>query len=132
MCFNCWTRHHCQNEQEGIITYPQDTEEDQVSIIEGSFIQTDEKYSNGVAIDDYKGNIKIVRAYKDKNGDIKAKWGFPEKDKRPLEKSIPWGIDLGSRYEAAGTLAALLEILAPKATGNKMQAQKPEEDDIPF
>ena len=73
------------------------------------FIETDEQWHNGVALEEYNGKISIVRAYRGKDGEVYVKWGFPEKKKAPVGKAIPWKIELGSDSEAAEILTKLLQ-----------------------
>ena len=72
------------------------------------FIETDEKYHNGVALEEYNGKLSLVRAYMAKDGEVKAKWGYPQKNKNPIEKAIPWKVELGPEQDAIDILRRLL------------------------
>lgn len=93
------------------------------------FIETDEQWHNGIALEEYNGKISLVRAYRGKNKEVYVKWGFPEKDKAPTEKAIPWKVELGSESEAVEILTKLLQNLG----GIPFSAPEPIDDsDIPF
>ena len=72
------------------------------------FIETDEKYHNGVALEEYNGKLSLVRAYMAKDGEVRVKWGYPEKNKEPISKSIPWKVELGYKEDAVSILNRFL------------------------
>ena len=72
------------------------------------FIETDEQYHNGVALEEYNGKLSLVRAYMAKDGEVRVKWGYPEKNKEPISKSIPWKVELGTEQDAIDILRRLL------------------------
>lgn len=73
------------------------------------FIETDEQWHNGVALEEYNGKISIVRAYRGKDGEVYFKWGYGQKNKEPMEKAIPWKVELGTEPEAVEILTKLLQ-----------------------
>jgi hypothetical protein len=83
-----------------------------VAIDEKDFIQLDEKYQSGVAIDRYKG-ICLVAARRGKDGNIYADWAFNQtRDKTPSDKATPKKIFLGDDpFEAIETMRKIAGIL---------------------
>ena len=95
------------------------------------FIETDYQYHNGIAIEEYEGKYSIARANRGKDGSVYVKWGFPQgKDRNPIEKSIPWKVELGDKQEAIQILNELLiELDAPN---DPVNAPPEDPDLIPF
>ncbi len=79
------------------------------------FLQTDKQYGNGIMLEEYNGVYSLVRAAKSQNGGtVWKKWGFPQdKDRKPIEKGIPWKIELGDAIQAPKVLEYFLEQLRP-------------------
>jgi len=75
------------------------------------FIETDDQWHNGVALEEYNGKFSIVRAYRGKDGEVYVKWGYGQKNKAPMEKAIPWKVELGSESQAVDILRRLLKQL---------------------
>ena len=94
------------------------------------FVETDEQYHNGVGLEEYNGKISLVRAYMSKDGEAKAKWGYPEKNKEPISRSIPWKVELGDRDEAVSILNRFLIEL--DAGNDPVNAPTNDGSDIPF
>lgn len=85
----------------------------------------DSKWREGVQLEEYKGEYSIITA---RQGDDKIyfKWGFPQgKDKKPIEKSLPWKVKIGQdKDEAVKVLKGLLA---------ELEGQSPaSEEEIPF
>lgn len=72
------------------------------------------KYGEGIMLNEYNGEVSLVSARKGKgNGTNYMKWCFPERDKQPTEKAVPWKIKIGmGRKEAATVLQKILAELA--------------------
>ena len=71
------------------------------------------KYGEGVMLEEYQGKYSLVAAVKGKGkGTVFKKWCYPQKDKKPNEKAIPWKITLGDKREAATMLQKILSELA--------------------
>jgi len=72
------------------------------------------KYGEGVMINEYNEEVSLVSARKAKgNGTNYMKWCFPERDKKPIAKAVPWKITIGkTRKEAATVLQKILAELA--------------------
>lgn len=84
-------------------------------------------YGDGVLLDKYGDRYSLVAAQKSQkaNGTIYKKWAFPQgKDRKPLEKARPVGVNLGNRTQLIGILRAILSAV-DKPAG-------PVKDDIPF
>ena len=62
--------------------------------------QNDE-YGSGIEMDEYNGQISLVNARRGKDGNIYKDWCYPQRDKKPIEKSLPWKIRIGSSPEEA-------------------------------
>jgi len=86
----------------------------------------DSKYNEGVQLEEYNGSFSLVTA-REAEGKVYLKWGFPQtKDRKPLEKSIPWKVTIGgSKAEAIETLKGFLFFLAGKDN-------PPDDESIPF
>lgn len=80
-------------------------------IVENSFIETNQEYKTGIAIDEYNGAYALVAAQAGKDGKIYTRWGYPEKNKQPMGKSIPWKITIGDGEQAVAALTALRNVL---------------------
>lgn len=110
-----------------------------MAIIEASWIQIDAQYHRGLVLDDYNGKISIAEATEGKDGEVNVRWGFPQgKERKPIEKSIPWKITIGEDAgDAIDTLKRLIAVLQkdqPKQPAGESQFQgEPEDSDsIPF
>ena len=94
------------------------------------FVITDEQWKNGVALEEYGGKFSLVRAYQGNDGAIFVKWGYPQKDKAPIEKALPWKVELGDKDQAADILQRfLVELDAPNDSVNVPNAH---EEEPPF
>jgi len=61
------------------------------------------KYGEGIQLDYYNGRYSIVSA-RQKDDKIYKEWCYPQKrdgSKQPMEKSLPWKIELGGTKEEA-------------------------------
>ena len=57
----------------------------------------DSKYNEGVQLEEYNGSFSLVTARKGDDDKVYLKWGFPQsKDRKPIEKSIPWKVTIGN------------------------------------
>ena len=94
------------------------------------FVITDEQWKNGVALEEYGGKFSLVRAYEGNDGATYVKWGYPQKDKAPIEKALPWKVELGDKEQAADILQRfLIELDAPN---DPVSSVPIDEDMIPF
>ena len=87
----------------------------------------DSKYNEGVQLEEYNGTFSLVTAQEGKDGTVYLKWGFPQnKDRKPIEKSIPWKVTIGgSKEEAIEMLTALVDALDGRLN-------TPDADNVPF
>lgn len=104
-------------------------------IDEKSYIQTDEQYSRGIALDSHDGRYMIVNAREggkgtDYEGKIYSEWCYPQKKKDgknvPGNKGVPWGVRIGDKTEAVGILKRLIESI----TGDGVFED--DKGDVPF
>jgi hypothetical protein len=90
----------------------------------------DSEYNDGAMLEEYKGVFSLVSANEAKDGTVYKKWGFPQKDKKPIAQAIPWKVRLGSKEQAVTTLKFFLDQLT------NAEIEEPggstEKDDIPF
>ena len=96
-----------------------------------------DKYSGGIELDEYNGEISLVRARRAEDGTVYKDWCFPAIKKEPGKKSLPWKIKIGnSTEEACETLRHFLGLLgdnpesAPGYSGPPLPGAT--DDDIPF
>lgn len=74
--------------------------------------EKENKYNNGLTLQEYKGAWYLVASRRTEKGDIAFEWCYPQRNKQPIEKSLPWKIKLGdSRKEAFEMLAHFGRIL---------------------
>ena len=95
-----------------------------------------DQYGSGIELDKYNGEFSLVNA-REKDGKVFKEWAFPARyDKqagcnKPIEKSLPWKIKLGSsETEAIETLQFFIELLrgeSPTDDGRQIP-----DDSIPF
>jgi hypothetical protein len=81
------------------------------------FYKTNEQYGNGIILEFYNDSYSLVRGYETQDGKTYKRWGFAEKDKKPVEKAIPWKLELGNAKEAVDVLIYFLrQLQGDKAT----------------
>lgn len=77
-------------------------------IPEDEFIEVDEKWNEGVALNFYDGKISIVAANRSGDGNIWYRKCFAiKKSGKPADKPIPWKVNLGFPEDAFQTLMML-------------------------
>jgi hypothetical protein len=72
------------------------------------FIVVDHKFKEGIGIDRYNNEIQLVVAREDENGFIKPRWCYPDINRAPGKKAIPWKLTLGVKAQAIQRLEQLL------------------------
>jgi len=97
---------------------------------DSTFCETDMQYHNGVCLEEYNGDIGICRANKAKDGTVYVKWGYPQRNKQPIEKAMPWKVELGSKSQAIEMLETFVSIL--KGAETQTGGSGIDKDDIPF
>lgn len=84
------------------------------------FIETNEKYGSGIAVNRYKNEVSIVMARQDKDGQIWMDWGYLKKSKNETsDKPIPWRLNLGLQEQAVQILEKLIYMIEGRATTKK-------------
>jgi len=81
-------------------------------------------YDDGILLNEYRNEFSLVAA-KRKDGKTYMEWVFPQKrdgSKKPIDKSVPWKIKLGSKAEAIAVLKFFLD---------KLEGGTPPSDEIP-
>jgi len=74
-----------------------------------NFIIIDEKYKTGIGVDVYKNEVNLCMAFENKEGEIFSNWIYPQgKDRKPIEKAIPYKLSLGLKQQAIQRLEQLL------------------------
>ncbi len=69
-------------------------------------------FDEGILLEEYKGAFALVNAQEGQDGKIFKRWIFPQgKERKPLEKAIPWQIRLGDKETAIRKLKALLAMI---------------------
>ena len=84
-------------------------------ISEDKFIETNEKYGNGFAVDIYKNEYSIIEAKRNKAGDIWGEWCYPQVfedgERGPGKKTRPVKITLGLKEQAIQRLEQLIMMI---------------------
>ena len=88
--------------------------------LEMFFEYPESKYNDGIMLEEYHDRISLVAAYKSNGqGTAGKKWCYPQKDRGPAEKAIPWKIELGhDRDTAIQMLQDILRFLNPDDPGD--------------
>ena len=101
-----------------------------------TYVETDQQYNSGLCLDDYGNEISICKAHADSQNEdeIYLDWIFPQnKDRKPIEKSLPWKIVLGETGQAVKILRYLADMLEKNTAPETPSAEKVEKkDDVPF
>ena len=85
-----------------------------------------DEYGSGIELDEYNGEFSLVNARKGTDGKVWKEWCYPQRDKKPVEKSLPWKVKLGTtKAEAVDTLRYFISLLG----GNDDADMDP---DLPF
>ncbi len=72
------------------------------------------RYGEGIVLDEYNSKFSLVLANK-KDEKVFLQWCYPQaKDgsRKPIEKSLPWKIELGTREQAMDILQYFLKELS--------------------
>lgn len=114
-----------------------------MAIEESKYIETNEQYNEGIAIDEYNGNISLSCVTRGKDGNLYLKWSYPSErvsgKSVPAEKMFPVKVFLGDSTEnAISTLRQVLILLGDcekqpdYSSQNGKDIMPPPDDDIPF
>lgn len=86
-------------------------------LMQRSYIELDEKYRKGIALDDFKGIYSIVKARVGDNDVIYPEWAYPQRPgkREPAPVAIPVKITIGTDGKTAmETLRAIAGHLKDK------------------
>ena len=101
-----------------------------MSIQEKTFIETNEKYGDGFAIDEYQGEYFLTRVQRGQDGNLYQRWMKPFIRKDELsEKPMPWKIGLGNKQQAIQRLEQLMMHIEGR---QKQRDESYPGDDIPY
>lgn len=109
-----------------------------MSLLDRTFIITDDRYDVGCGLQEYNGVYSLVEA-KEGEKKIFLKWVYPQKydqdtkENFPGDKAFPKSVAIAEGKEA--TIAALegwLAELKGEAAPAETKAPGPDKDDIPF
>lgn len=99
-------------------------------MIEGTFVEVNEKYHTGAALDEYNDTISICSAYVGKDGNNYMRWAFPQvADRQPAEKALPVSIRLGDKKQAIEILKGFIAVLSNEKEEIKSNEAQ---EDVPF
>jgi len=99
-------------------------------MLKETYVEVNEQYHSGAALDEYQDTISICSAWIGKDGECCMRWAFPQiKDRKPSEKALPVSIRLGNKDQAIEILKGFIAALS----GEKKEPEKPSVgDDVPF
>ena len=99
-------------------------------MLEETYVEVNEQYHAGAALDEYQDVISICSAQIGKDGKCYKRWAFPQvADRKPGEKALPVSIRLGDKDKAIEILKGFIAALS----GGKEEPVKDSvDDDIPF
>jgi hypothetical protein len=78
---------------------------------ETSYELPDSQYGDVVMLQEYKEQYSIVAARKGQDGKVWMEWVYPQRDKKPIEKTVPMKVGLGGHAQAIECLEYLLKEL---------------------
>ena len=100
-------------------------------MIDGTYVEVNEQYHSGAALDEYQDIISICSAQIGKDGNCYMRWAFPQvADRKPGEKALPVSIRLGDKDKAIEILKGFIAALS----GEKEESTTKDSvgDDVPF
>ena len=92
-------------------------------------IDYENKYNEGIILDEYNGEYSLVVGQKGDDGNVYKRWAFPQIKREAAKKAIPWAIRLGDAKAAISRLEKIIDELRAE-TGDP--GREPEGGDIPF
>lgn len=99
-------------------------------MIDGTYVEVNEQYHSGAALNEYQDIISVCSAQIGKDGNYYMRWAFPQvADRKPSEKALPVSIRLGDKDQAIKILRGWIADLSIE----KEEPIKPSVgDDVPF
>ena len=113
-------------------------------MIESSYVETNNQYHSGAALDDYGNKISIVAANIGNDDKLYLKWVYPQnKERKPSDKTLPVKVDLGDVGTAISILEGWILELRKEHTTEQPEPTNPEpksptnnkpktDDEVPF
>ena len=89
------------------------------------------RFNECVQLNNYHGAISLVAAREGKDGKVYMQWCYPQFNDKPLDKSLPWKVPLGTRDEAVTILKALLAELEGTVPATPAHTPAPAWEDEP-
>ena len=86
------------------------------------------KYNDIVILEEYRGDYALVKGFLGKDGNPVMSWCYPQKDKLPGKKSLPWKVPLGKNL--ADAIKALEYFI--QELGGRDAPGGPDDSQIPF
>lgn len=100
------------------------------NVDEKHFIELNEKYGDGIALNQYNNEYSIVQARKSQDGDIWMEWCHPAKKDGPGEKKFPLKVSLGMKEQAVQILEKIIYMIEGRS--EPRQDSKVDDSSIPF
>ena len=100
---------------------------------EVSFEVPGSQYGEVVMLQEYREQYSIIAAKKGQDGKVWMEWIYPQRDRKPMDKTVPMKVVLGGHKEAIECLEYLLSELKAESQGGASERDYPaQDDDIPF
>ncbi len=93
------------------------------------------QYGDGVKLQDYKGVFSVIATNYNSEGEIFMKWTFPQINRKPTEKAIPFKVSLGTKKEAIEILESFVVGLKRLGTEKEQNIEDTPDGcggDVPF
>lgn len=100
------------------------------------------QYGEGVKLQDYKGTFSVIATNYNAEGEAYMKWAFPQINRKPTEKAIPFKVSLGTKEEAIEILESFVSNLKQLGTDKEQRTETQEavdtvqelfnESEVPF
>jgi hypothetical protein len=69
-----------------------------------------DKYNNGPMLELYGDDYSIAQCrYSEKNDQVYMQWAYPQINRQPADKCLPWKIKLGSKDKAINILRDMIK-----------------------
>lgn len=84
------------------------------------------QYGDGVKLQDYKGTFFVIATKYNSEGEVFMQWAFPQVNRKPTEKAIPFKVSLGTKKEAIETLELFVATLKRLGTDKEQRTETQE------